>query len=201
MSHADQQLVKRLLKGDQKSFDSFFSSYFPRLFRFVLPRTGGDEDLAEEVVQGALCKAMQKLQSYRGEAALFTWLCSFCRFELSTVLKKANRINYMPDLSEDDPVIRSALESLALYSAHDPQLICSRSEIATLVCSTLDYLPSLYSDTLELKYVHGLSVNEIAERIGRTPKAVESILTRARNAFKDSFAGLYEDSLTLRQDV
>ena len=194
MAHADQKLVKRLLKGDQQSFDAFFSSYFPRLFRFALTRTDGDEAFAEEIVQSALCKAMQKLDTYKGKAALFTWLCTFCRYELSNHRRKHGRTQLVPEFREDDPGIRAALESLSLSAAHDPDAACYRDEVGRLVQVTLDHLPSIYSDALEWKYVHGLSVKEIAERLQRGSKATESILTRARQAFKEGFVALSQDT-------
>jgi RNA polymerase sigma-70 factor (ECF subfamily) len=51
----------------------------------------------------------------------------------------------------------------------------------------LDDLPDRYGDVLEWKYLHGLSVNEIAGRLGLTAKAAESMLTRARAAFREGF--------------
>jgi DNA-directed RNA polymerase specialized sigma24 family protein len=48
----------------------------------------------------------------------------------------------------------------------------------------------LYADALEAKYVNDLSVNEIAALIGKSPKATESVLTRAREAFRESFKTL-----------
>jgi DNA-directed RNA polymerase specialized sigma24 family protein len=52
----------------------------------------------------------------------------------------------------------------------------------------LDQLPTRYGDALEWKYGEGLSVKEIATRLGVGPKAAESLLTRARQAFRDAFA-------------
>jgi len=46
-------------------------------------------------------------------------------------------------------------------------------------------LPPVYGDLLEWKYVDGLSILELAERLGRSPKAIESLLTRAREAFRE----------------
>ena len=201
MAHNDQKLVQRLLKGDERTFDAFFSSYFPRLFRFVLPRVGGDGDLAEDVVQGALCKAMQKLESYRGEAALFTWLCTFCRYELSAIQRKHARVTPVPEFKEDDPAIRSALESLSLSTAYDPDAACDRDDISRLVQLTLDHLPSVYSDALEWKYIQGLSVKEIAERLQRGTKAAESILTRARQAFRDGFEAVSNEPIFVARDL
>jgi RNA polymerase sigma-70 factor (ECF subfamily) len=63
-----------------------------------------------------------------------------------------------------------------------------RAEVARAVQVTLDALPRRYGDVLEWKYVLGLTVDEIAERLGLGPKAVESLLTRARQAFREGFA-------------
>jgi DNA-directed RNA polymerase specialized sigma24 family protein len=62
--------------------------------------------------------------------------------------------------------------------------------VGALVRLTLDQLPARYGDALEWKYVEGLSVKEIAVRLGVGPKAAESLLTRARQAFRDAFATL-----------
>lgn len=47
---SDLALVRRLIAGDEAAFDEFFTVYFPRLYRFALPRLGGNEDASEEVV-------------------------------------------------------------------------------------------------------------------------------------------------------
>src|SRR5947208_15441051 len=76
---SDRFLVARMLRGDDGAFSQFFEASFPALFRFTLPRVGGDEDAAEDVVQVALCRAVRKLSTWRGEASLLTWLCMICR--------------------------------------------------------------------------------------------------------------------------
>ena len=63
-----------------------------------------------------------------------------------------------------------------------------RREIVRLVQLTLDGLPPKYGDVLEWKYIHGLTVAEIAARLKMGVKAVESLLTRARQAFRDAVA-------------
>ncbi len=55
---------------------------------------------------------------------------------------------------------------------------------------TLDYLPDRYGDALEWKYIQELSVQEIAARLKVSPKAAESLLSRAREAFRDAFAAV-----------
>jgi RNA polymerase sigma-70 factor (ECF subfamily) len=179
-----------MLAGDEQAFETFFGSHFPALYRFALARLGGDPDAAEEIAQATLCKAISKLGTYRGEATLFTWLCTFCRHELAAFLRKKNRHAPEVALREDLPEIRAALESLATALPADPEAHARRRELARLVRVALDHLPTRYGAALEWKYMEGLSVEEIAGRLRLSPKAAESLLTRAREAFRDGFASL-----------
>lgn len=185
----DLALVRRMLAGDEDAFDVFFESHFAPLYRFALARMAHDEEGAEDVVQATLTRAVGKLATFRGEAQLFTWLCTFCRHEISAHYARARRRPPTTSLVEDSAEVRAALESLA-GAVTAPDSFVARDETARLVHVALDRLPSRYGDALEWKYVEGLSVVEIATRLALTPKAAESLLTRAREAFRDAFATL-----------
>jgi len=185
----DRRLVKRMLAGEEPAFEEFFTDYFPRLYRFALPRVRHNADLAEEVVQQTLCLAIRKMEGYRGEAALFTWLCTFCRREIGAYYRKHGR-DLQPLLSEDSPEIRASLESLAASLSQQPDSQLLRAEIARLVQVTLDCLPEWYARALEMKYLKDLPVKEIAAQLRLGPKAAESLLTRARQAFREGFSTL-----------
>lgn len=191
LHQSDKAVVGRMLGGDESAFEHFFEVYFSRLFRFAVTRLDNDADAAEDVVQATLCKAVTKLATYRGEAALFTWLCTFCRHEISAHYGRHQRTVYETPLVEDAPDVRAALESLGAASADGPDERLRRRELARLVQVTLDYLPERYGDALEWKYIQDLSVHEIAVRLQVGPKAAESLLTRARQAFRDAFAAVY----------
>lgn len=193
----DRSLTKRLLAGEEAAFEEFFQDYFPRLFRFALARLGHDETEAEEVAQATLCKVVRKLDTYRGEAALFTWLCTFCRHEISAHLRKKQREPQRVSLIEDHPEVRAALESLLADEFVVPDEALRRKELARLVQVALDHLPPKYGDALEWKYIHGLTVKEIASVLEVGPKAAESLLTRARQAFRDGFTTLANESLAV----
>src|SRR5688572_18629952 len=145
--HPDRFLVARLLRDDENAFAEFFDANFAPLFRFALPRVDGDADAAEEVVQTALCRAVRKLATYRGEAALLTWLTTICRHEIATFFEKRKRVPPMIELTEDMPEIRAALESL--------ETGMERKETARLVQVVLDRLPHRYGDAPEWKYIEG----------------------------------------------
>jgi RNA polymerase sigma-70 factor (ECF subfamily) len=186
---ADRHLVKRLLRGDERAFEDFFEAYFPRLYRFALVRTRHDAEAAEEIVQATLTQVVRKLHTYRGEAALFSWLCTFCRHEISAHYRRENARPQPVDLVEDLPEVRAALESL-MAAGDDPESELESKELAHLVQVALDQLHPRYGDALEWKYIQGYSVKEIASFMGVTPKAAESVLSRARDAFRDAFASL-----------
>ncbi len=183
----DRQLLARVLDGEEAAFDLFVDEYYPRLYRFAFPRVGSDPDAAQEVVQGTFLHLMPKLAAYRGEAALFTWMCSFCRFEIAAFWRTSHRRRPEVGFDEDAPEVRAALDSLSAADG-GVEAALERQDVARLVRTTLDYLPVRYSQALEWKYLRGLSVNDIADRFGTSPKAAESVLTRARQAFRDGFA-------------
>ena len=194
MTSNDQELVGRLLRGERPAFDQFFNEYYPKLYRFVRRRMPRDAAGAEDLAQATMCRALESLRGYRGEAALMTWLCTICRREMSARWQENRLYADAPVLAEDDPQIRIALESLLAAEAGDPLLATSREQVRETIRTALDYLPAPYADILEWKYVREMSVVEIAQKLGRTPKATESLLTRARSAFREAFSLLRGDS-------
>jgi len=196
--NSERRLLRRMRAGDERAFKEFFDGHFPGLYRFALARLDHDHDAAEDVAQATLCKAISKLATYRGEAALFTWLCTFCRHEISAFHRRHGRSSRQVDLIEDSPEIRGALESVSATFGEGPERALDRTELARLVQVTLDSLPPRYGNALEWKYLEGLSVKEIASRLESSPKAAESILTRAREAFRDAFGALARGAVSLK---
>jgi RNA polymerase sigma-70 factor (ECF subfamily) len=188
MAEADKALVQRMLEGDQAAFDAFCEEHFSRLYRFSLSRLDRDPDLALEITQATVVTAIESLENYRGEAPLSAWLYTICRYQISAHYRKKQRTPATHSV-EDIPEVDAALTSLSLELSN-PEEELSQKELKERVHAALDRLPSHYGQALEWKYLEGLSVVEIAERMATGPKAVESLLTRARNAFRDGFATL-----------
>lgn len=188
----DRKLVARLVKGDERAFDLFVDEYYPRLYRFAYPRVGRDADAAQDIVQNTFANVIRKISSYRAEAALFTWLCTFCRYEIAAFWRKRGKRAVEVELIEDSFNARAALETLGALSEGTVARF-EREELARMVWAVLDHLPIRYGNALQWKYIQGHSVREIASRLGATQKAAESLLTRARQAFRDGFAAVAGD--------
>jgi len=187
-----------MLAGDERAFSAFFDDYFPRLYRFALPRVGRNPDAAKDVVQATLIKAMRKLADYRGEAALFTWVCQICRHQIADHVRSERRHADKVVLLEDSKDVRAALESIEAPPGDDPLRRCDHAELRRLIHTVLDRLPGRYGDALEWKYIEGDSVEQIGERLGIGHTAAQSLLARARVAFRDGLEAVFGASA---QDV
>lgn len=181
MHTEDLKLVKTLLKGDQSQFLAFYNAYFPRVYRFCRTRLN-DTESCNDVVQQTMTNAMKALATYRGEASLLTWLCQIARNEIKAWYRRNQHHRELTDSLDERPELLAALESRADDLTQDAT--------DALVQTSLDQLPSSYGKVLELKYIEGLSVNEIADRMTLGEVAVQSLLARARKAFRDVFSDL-----------
>jgi RNA polymerase sigma-70 factor (ECF subfamily) len=187
----EKQLIQRMLGGDEQAFEAFFNAYFPRVYRFALPRLNGDVEAAREVVQAALAKAMRRIGDFRGESALFTWICQICRREAVDYIRSRRRHVKHLVLIDDRPELRSAIEAIEAPEEYDLVRQYGRAEVGRLVRVVLDRLPSNYGDALEWKYMEGSSVEEIGERLGIGTIAAQSLLARARIAFREALEQVF----------
>ena len=188
----DRALVTRLLSGRDEAFAEFFELMFPRVYRFALARLGEREDAAEDVAQATLCQVVRRLETLRGEASLFTWVCTICRHEIDA-WRRRHLDEVSVELAEDAPEIRAALESLYALESGRTQTAIEQRELASLVQRVLDHLPTHYGNVLEWKYLDELPVRDIATRLDLSEKAAESLLTRARAAFRDAVTAIAPD--------
>jgi RNA polymerase sigma-70 factor, ECF subfamily len=188
--HSDWPLSRRILAGDERAFEELFEQFFPRLYRFALARLDGDREQAREVVQVTFCRAFERLDTYRGESSLYGWFCQICRNAIvDRGRDRRHELGYFR-LSEEDATVEAILETLRAPAADEPESRLWRAEIVRLIQAALDCLPGRYGDVLEWKYVDGLSVKEIGDRLAIGPKAAESCLTRARGAFREAIAAI-----------
>ena len=186
MYQEDRQLVARMLAGDARAFDAFFASYARRLAAFAARRTAFPAASIEDLVQTTLIKAIRSLDRFRGEAALFTWLCEICRNELINMQRAAAR---RPEHEDIDALVESDETLLELRASDDTDPLCAleMSSHRSVIAETLNGLPERYARALEWKYGDGFSVDEIARMLGLTTIAAQSLLARARVAFKQSW--------------
>jgi RNA polymerase sigma-70 factor, ECF subfamily len=187
----ERELVSRMRRGDQRAFNEFFDAYAPRLSSFAARRSSLDSVAIEDVVQMTMINAMRNLGSYRGSAALFTWLCGICRNQLADVRRKAARQPNVQSV-EELAVERPLATIVELTDFRDPLDECETDSTRGAVRRVINSLPGHYARILELRFGDELSGNEIARTLQMSEDAAESLLARARQAFRTAWKAYLE---------
>lgn len=180
------------LAGEPAAVKRLAEAALEPLYRFCLYRVGRNHHLCEEVVQETLMGAIRRLRDYKPERTggdIFPWLTGLARNEIRRALahekSAANIAEFWTRMDQ---------QLLSLYAMLDSQPFGSdlleRAETREMVNATMAQLPRHYGQVLEAKYVAGKSVRDIAAALGTSAKAAESMLTRARDAFRATFLAL-----------
>jgi RNA polymerase sigma-70 factor (ECF subfamily) len=156
---------------------SSFREIYPRLFRFVFSRTDLPPSDVDDIVQEALIHGWQRRQEFLEQSSFETWLCSIAQHKIADFWRGRRRA----------PEVLEALERID--RAPIPEDLLSTAEMRQRVALALERLADEYARVLTLRYLEDLPVRAIAERLGESESAIESRLTRAREAFRRLLGG------------
>ena len=183
---------RRALAGEPDAAALLAEAALVPLFRFCFHRVGGNRHLCEEVVQETFLRALRDLDRYdpaRCGNHVFPWLTGLARNEITRVLaKEKNAVSLEQLWARLDRDLRDIFSRLESQDFTDE--LIQRQETRALVNATMAQLPTHYRQALEAKYVDGRSVRDMAHEAKNSEKAVESLLGRARQAFRDAFVAL-----------
>jgi RNA polymerase sigma factor (sigma-70 family) len=183
---------RRALDGDEDAVRLLADDALGPLYRFCLHRVGGDRHLCEEVVQETLLRAIGSLEDYdpeRSGGRMFPWLTGLARNEIRRTLARERRSPHWRAFWTN--VDNDLLAELARIDAGPvSEAAMEREATGRLVRAALDQLPPHYREALEAKYLDSRSVRAIAAERAASEKAVESLLTRARQAIRAAFVAL-----------
>jgi RNA polymerase sigma factor (sigma-70 family) len=191
----DDDWKRRALGGERAAVDHLAHAALAPLFRFCFYRVGRRRHLCEEVVQETLVRAIRDLPRYQPSRSgndIFPWLIGLARNEIHRVLgRQQSAANLERFWQRMDDQLRRLYGQLE----HEPfgEELLAREETREVVNATMSQLPPHYRHALEAKYVLGQSVRDIAAAVRTSEKAIESQLTRARQAFRATFLALVEN--------
>lgn len=163
------ELTRRIVCGDEKAFDLFYREYAPRLFRFLVVLTSGDEVVSSELQQAILLKAARKMKLFATDEQLWAWLTQIARNHRLDALRRQSRENRFLSLFRAAPA--------------QPELQTEDTLLEDLQ-SELKNLDPGERNLVERFYFEKCSQQEIAEQTGRTAKAVQCELGRIRKKLK-----------------
>jgi RNA polymerase sigma-70 factor (ECF subfamily) len=175
----DADLIRAVQAGDRDSLTTFYQRYLGVVWRHVYAHLSRDPAAAEDLVSETFLAAIRSIQDYEpAKGAVYGWLLGIARNHLRVHRRRAAREN---DYAGTDAV------ATAYVDIGKPEDGLIRTETRDAVVRALGDLADEERLVLEWKYLESLSVREMAERLGRTEKAVEAILYRARKSFRVAY--------------
>lgn len=189
--NSETKLVEKLRSGDSAATAEFYNLYRNRLYSLVLVQVDRDETAAEDLVQEVFLAALSSLDKFRGDSQLYTWLRSIALHKINDFYRHQAR-QPKPRESSDDS---DGLE-LEQTRADEPatHTVMEDEEVRQSVHQALADLPHDYQEVLVLKYLKDMPVLAISQIMGRSPKSVEGLLSRARKAMRDNLEGNNQES-------
>ncbi|HHT9126944.1 MAG TPA: RNA polymerase sigma factor [Candidatus Brocadiia bacterium] len=191
MVTADCLLVEKIKRGDESAFEKIMERFQPRVYRLAYRITNSAVD-AEDVTQNVFLILHNKIASFKGESALFSWVYKItlnASWEILRNRKRESHVSieqYLPQFKEDGRHVEPILDW-----SNRPDEITTRKEAQVLVRKAIDGLSAEYKTVLILRDIEGLPSKETAEILDLTVPAVKSRLRRARLCIKGRLAGYF----------
>ena len=180
----DRQLIRRLQTGDEEAVRELADRYGHRIFQMALRHMKNRED-AEEVTQDVLLKVCRKIDRFRGDAALSSWIyritfntaMSRLRTHRAARAAEAERERTIA-AQTDQPFGERASQPVDWSHMPDEELL--RSEMRDAVANALPQLPEIYRVPVVLRDIEGLSTEEASTRLRVKDQTLKSRLHRGR---------------------
>ena len=175
----DADLIRAVQSGDAAALDTLYRRYLPSVWRYAFARLRGDTAAVEDVVSETFLAAVRRIDRLTPEGgSVAGWLIGIARHKIGDLWRRRRRV-------QTGGTAEDRIE--ATPGGVDPASPIEAAETRARVAEVLDTLPDDQRAALEWKYVDKLSVREIADRMGRTEKAAEAVLYRARKAFREAY--------------
>ena len=194
VSRADEHaLVVRVQAGDMAAFETLFASYGARVFRQAMSLLGTEAE-AEEVMQEVFLALYAKAQTFRGDAALSTWLY---RLTANAALSRLRRRKRCPEVALDTYLPRFRHDGHHLVQpvvdwSQDVERCYATAELRQLLQQAIEALRPLDKAVLVLSDIEELSNRDIGDILGLSVQAVKARLHRARLRVRDQLAAALE---------
>jgi RNA polymerase sigma-70 factor (ECF subfamily) len=172
-----EKIVGEVLIGKKGAATLFYKTYAPKLRRYLSTKLPELE--VEEILQDTFLSAFDSLALYRGESNVFTWLISIARHEVADFYRK----RYVRTVVEKTAPLFENMVSDIL----SPEFEWDKKKMEKRFFDAYYRLSKQYQDVLSYKYELSMSVKEIALRMELPFKATESLLFRARLAFREEY--------------
>ena len=168
-------MARAILARDRKATARLVELHTDAIHQYVWRRLTPKVDMVDDLVQDVFVAAWRSMQMYTGESSLRSWLTGIARNKVEDHYRQI--LSHLLTDIESEPE-----QSLIAPIDLDEELDASRQ--ATQAAALLSELPEEYSFVLRWRYWDGRSAREMATATGKSEKAIERLLARARERFK-----------------
>lgn len=189
----DQELVRRVQRGDSTAFDALVRKYQHRIIGLI-GRYIPDWSECQDVAQETFLRAYRALDNFRGDAQFYTWLHRIAVNTAKNYLVAQKRRPPTDDIDAGDA--EQFDTGIRLRNNDTPEHELLRQEIERTVMRVVEALPEELRSAISLREVDGLSYDEIASRMGCPIGTVRSRIFRAREAIDAELKPLLDNDDT-----
>jgi RNA polymerase sigma-70 factor (ECF subfamily) len=191
---AERELIGRMQAGDSSAVSDLAATYGPRIHQLAFRYMKNWED-AEEVTQDVLLKVSRKIDAFRGDAALSSWIyritfnTAMSRLRTGRLARAAEQTR-ATDTIPADPTLRPTPEPADWSALADDQVM--RRELREQLLEALNHLPEVYRIPVLLRDIQGLSTEEASAVLRVKTQTLKSRLHRGRLILREhlsDFAG------------
>ena len=189
MTEPFNRLIEGAAAGDAISLQELLLRNYDRLRLHLSGKMPADltgQIAVEDVLQEAFADAIRQISGFKAEseAAFFRWLATIAEHRLIDMVRAARAAKRGGGWAACDPGAApdssiAELVTLLAVNERTPSVSIAGREVTAALHSALDSLKDDYREVLSLRYFQGLSVNDTAERMGRSPTAVQMLCHRA----------------------
>ena len=176
----DERVIKDCQRGDREAFRLLFEAYKDRVFSIAIYSFHGDQTVAGDVTQQIFLKLLTSIGQFRGESQFTTWLH---RLAVNTCIDEQRRRKRYLGFGETADLHNPG-------ERRPPERRYERKELADSVKAAISELKPKFRMPVMLKYVEGLSYEEIAEVLGCSKGTVASRLNRGHKELARRLAHL-----------
>lgn len=160
------QVIEACQQGDRDAFRVLFETYKDRVFSIAVYSAGGDLSIAEDVTQQIFLKLFTVIKQFRGDSEFTTWLYRLVVNACMDERRRRRRLFTWDEVTKEPTTRKSQEQQYA------------RDELAEVVRGAVSQLKPKFRLPILLKYVEGLSYEEIASVMGCSKGTVASRLNR-----------------------
>ena len=170
----ERELLEKIINRDEKALFYVYKKYQPLIFHFVRSQIS-NYHTAEEITQDVFIDFIEALRDFRFQSSLKTFLFSIARHKVVDQIRKRKLKNIL--FSRLPPYLVESLKIVLI----DEEI--ENKELRAKILKIIKALPNDYRVILRLKYIEGIKMKEISEKLKLNFKATESLLFRARKSF------------------